>query len=265
MKIAKLIYVLLALAIIGLLCYQGFVTHELTTGDLTKGILVLVGIVLGWMKLGRKRSVGNKKAVYSKAYAKFIGTAFDGEKKLEKKLYSAIDDFNTEKYTSGIKKLEKLLSQCEQSAQCYTVYVFMGLCYDNLHAYPQAIDAYKKALQLREDSTVASNLGTCCDAIGDYDSAAEFYLRAVRCDSTNPYPLNNLAQLYIKKGEYETALPYAQQALALKQNMVPALNAMTTCHTMLGNEEEAEQFFRRAVAAGSNAKALRAYIDSLQA
>lgn len=264
MKLAKIIYVLLALVVIGLMCYQGFVAKNLTGSNLTKGILILVGIVLGWLKLKRRGPVGNKKAVYSKAYAEFIGTAFDDSPKLEKQLYNAIHSFNTSKYTDGIKKLQKLYPQCTHNAQRFTVHVFTALCFDNMGAYSNAIEAYQNALLIRENSTVASNMGICYAGIGNYDRASECYLRAARADGTNPYPLNNLAQLHVKLGEYETALQYAQQALALKQDMAPALNAAATCNAMLDNQEEYERYFRRAVSAGTDGKALKSYIESLK-
>lgn len=45
--------------------------------------------------------------------------------------------------------------------------------------------------------------------------------------------------------------------------MVQALDAVAVCHAMMGNREEYEQAFRRAVSCGSDPKTLKDYINSL--
>ena len=79
-----------------------------------------------------------------------------------------------------------------------------------------------------------------------------------------PNPYNNIAQLYIQKGEFEDALPFAENAIAMNAKMPQALNALAICHAMLGNDEKYDQYFRRAVACGSDGRQLRAYIENLK-
>ena len=57
---------------------------------------------------------------------------------------------------------------------------------------------------------------------------------------------------------------YAEEALAINGKMPQALNAMAICYAMLDYDEEAETYFRRAVACGSDGKTLRAYIENLK-
>ena len=253
---------LVAVAVIGLLAYQGFVTGELTHSNLVKGVLILAGLILSLLK-GNRRGRATK-AAYKAAYGHLIGNAFSDDPKLEKLLYKALADFNAKRYTACLKKLDNLRNASPKSADRFTVTVFTALCHDRLEQYEEAIRLYSNALMIREHSTVSSNMGSCYLELGRIDEALECFKRAVRADIKNPNAHNNIAQLYIQTGDYEAALPYAEEAVKLNGNMPQALNAMAICHAMLGNDAVSETYFRRAVACGSDGKTLRAYIDNLK-
>lgn len=254
---------LVAMAVVGLLCYQGFVTRDLTGSNLLRAMLILAGLLLALFRGPRKKYLN--KADYKAAYGHIIGTAFADDPKLEKKLYAALADFNSRRYPACLNKLEQLRLDSPRSGDRFVVHTFNGLCYDRMERYEDAIAQYTTALQMREHSTVASNMGSCYLNMGRTEEALECFLRAVRSDSKNPNAYNNIAQLYIQLGEYEDAIPYAEEALALNANMPQALNAMAICYAMLDYDEESEAYFRRAVANGSDGKTLRAYINNLKA
>lgn len=263
MKLARVLYVLLFAIMAGILCYQGFVTKDLTSGNLVKGIFVGITAIFGFLRTFR-RGGGNKKSVYTSAYGKIIGNAFEEEPKLEKQLYSAIDDFNKNAYAAAIRKLQKMDEKCTRSAQRFAVQFFTALCYENQNNYPAAIEAYQKALTLRQHSSAASNLGMCYMKTGNFDRAVEFYQLAARLDSKNPYPLNNIAQLYIRQGDYESAIAYALQALEREQNFRQASDALAVCYAMLGDQQQYAQYYRRSITCGSDGNKLKAFIRSLQ-
>ena len=263
MKILRYVLAgIVAALVIGLMCYEGFVTHELDNTSITKGVLILAGLVLTLLR-GPRQAKATKKD-YQIAYGHLIGDAFCQEPKLEKQFYKALDDFNKGRYPVALRNLEQLRKHSPRSTEYFAVMVFMALCYDRMGAYEDAIGYYAAALQVREHSTVASNMGTCYLELGKMDEALECFRRSVRADASNPNSYNNIAQLYIKLGEFEKALPYAEDALKINAKLLAALNAMTICHAMLDNEAESEVYFRRAVACGSDGKALRAYIDNLK-
>lgn len=263
MKALRFILVgLVTVATIGLLAYQGFVTHELTSSNLTKGILILAGLALSLIK-GTRRGRATK-ADYKAAYGHLIGSAFSDDPKLEKLLYKALDDFNKRKYPAALKKLEQLRVSSPKRADRFTVNVFTALCYSRMELYDEAIQSYTSALQVQEHSTVCSNMGNCYLEIGRINDALECFQRAVRADASNPNAYNNIAQLCIQIGKFAEAIPYAEEALTINAKMPQALNAMAICHAMLGNEAESETYFRRAVACGSDGKTLRAYIENLK-
>ena len=258
-------YILIALVaatVIGLLFYQGFITEELTRSNLLKGILILAGLVLSLLK-GNRRGRATK-ADFKAAYGHLSGNAFSDDPKLENKFYKALADFNAGKYTICLKKLDELHSASPKSADRFAVIAFTALCHSRLGRYEEAIRLYSNALMIREHSTISSNMGNCYLELGKTNEALECFLRAIRADSKNPNPYNNIVQLYIQLGEYEDAITYAEEALALNAKMPQALNAMAICYAMLDYDEESETYFRRAVACGSDGKTLRAYIENLK-
>ena len=202
--------------------------------------------------------------VLKTAYASLIGDAFSHDPKMEKQMYKALDEFNKGKCPAAFRKLEQLHSQSPRSEDYFATAVFMALCCSRMGNYDEAIQYYIAALQVKEHSTVASNLGNCYLELGKTEEALECFFRAVRADSSNPNAYNNIAQLFIQLGEFEKALIYAEDALKINAKMPQALNAMAICHAMLENDKESESCFKRAVACGSDGKSLRAYINNLK-
>ncbi len=264
-KLAVVLYVLLILVVLGLLFNQILVEKDLSFSSLSKPLLVMAGIVLSLVKTisGNNKQVVNKKSTYREVYKEFIGSAFSETPKLEKKLYEAVDDYNNDKFPAALKKLEKLRSGCESSADLFAVTFFTALCYDDMGLEDKAIEVYEEALKLRLNGTVASNMGLCYEHKGNVDKAIECYMNSIQIDPTNPTVFNNVAQLCIRHSDYERALPYAAKAVELNEKMPQALNALTICYYMLGNMEAYEHFYRLAVSNGSDGKVLKEYIASL--
>jgi len=264
-KLPVTIYSILILIMLGLLGYEIIVLHNTDPAFYVKAGLALTAMVAGLLRAitGRRRQVSNKKAVYSKAYAPFIGTAFSRDAKAEKAFYQAVDLYNRDKPAAAIHQLEKLRRQCAQSDDYYAVTVFTALCYDDMHLYRQAADAYEQAIQMRPNSTLVSNLGLCFDRMGDSETAMDAYRQAVQMDDRNFTAYNNMAQLCIRTGDFDSGLEYAQRAVSLNGKMTQALNAVTICHYMLGNQSEYEQAYRQAVAAGSDGRKLKDFLKSM--
>ncbi len=173
-----------AVMVVGLLCYQGFVTHELTGTNLMEGILILAGLILTVIR-GPRRTRANKKD-YKIAYGHLIGDAFSQDPKLEKQLYKALDDFNKRRYPVALRKLEQLRLESARSAEYFTTTVFIAICHSRMGNLEEAIYYYSEALQIQEHTTVASNLGNCYLELGKTDEALECFLRALRADDPAP-------------------------------------------------------------------------------
>ena len=255
-----ILYSLLILAAVGLLVYQGFIAENLTSSDLTRGVLIIIGALISMLKKPRQRTVASKKSLYQKAYPEFIQEPFAEEPRLEKKFYAAVHDYNRSKPTQGIAKLEALRGQCSRTADLRAVTVFTALCLDDMGRYEEALAKYDAARKIRDCSTLASNMGLCCQRLGRSGEAAEYYEEAIRLDSGNAIAYNNLSALFFSEGEYENALDAAKDALECDARLPQALSTAALCYKLLGDDQEYQHYYRRAVAAGYDGEKIKRMI-----
>lgn len=255
-----ILFSLLILAAAGLLAYQGLVAKNLTSSDLTRGLLIIVGAFISMLKKPRTRNVANKKALYQKAYPEFIQEPFAEEPKLEKKFYAAVHDYNRNKPADGIAKLEALRGQCSRTADLRAVTVFTALCLDDMGRYEEALAKYDAARKIRDCSTLASNMGLCCQRLGRTQEAAEYYEEAIALDSGNAIAYNNLSALYFSEGDYESSLDAAKDALECNAKLPQALSTAAICCKLLGYDSDYEHYYRRAVAAGYDGEKIKRMI-----
>lgn len=264
-KLPLILYIILALVVIGILIWDFAVDNLIERNTQAKAIVVLVGLVISIVNLSRRstRKVSNKKALYSNAYAEYIENVFPEDKKLQKQFFDAVDDYNHGKPAAGVAKLEKLRPSCVRRSDIYAVTVFLALCLDDMKVYDKAAQQYRAALSIKPDSGLASNLGLVLDRAGKEAEAAAAYEQAIRLDSGNASAWNNLAQQHMRNGRYEDALDAAGNAARLNPKLAPAHNVLAICSYMLGDMEAYEQHYRRAVSNGSNGERIKAYIASL--
>lgn len=266
-KLPYILYALLTAALIGLLVWDYMPDKAIEPANLSRAGLLLLGLVLSVLKLSSRttRSVSNKKALYSKAYAEYIENVFPEDKKLQKQFFDAVDDYNHDKPAAGAAKLEKLRPSCVRRSDIYAVTVFRALCLDEMQVYDKAAQQYRAALSIKPNSALASNLGLVLDRAGKEAEATAAYEQALRLDQGNANAWNNLAQQHLRNGRYEEALDAAENAAKLNPKLAPAHNALAISSYMLGDMEAYEQHYRRAVSNGSNGERLKAYIASLDA
>ena len=266
-KLPLILYIILALVVIGILIWDFAVDNLIERNTQAKAIVVLVGLVISIVNLSRRstRKVSNKKALYSNAYAEYIENVFPEDRKLQKLFFDAVDDYNHGKPAEGVAKLEKLRPSCVRRSDIYAVTVFLALCLDDMKVYDKAAQQYRAALSIKPNSGLASNLGLVLDRAGKEAEAAASYEQAIRLDSGNASAWNNLAQQHMRNGRYEDALDAAGNAAKLNPKLAPAHNVLAICSYMLGDMEAYEQHYRRAVSNGSNGERIKAYIASLDA
>lgn len=255
--------ILLILAVIALLAYQGLVEKSLETSDLTKGLIIILGGIGTMFKKPRQRPVANKKALYQKAYPEFIQEPFAEDPKLEKRFYDAVHDYNRNKPAKAVDKLEKLRRECQRSSDLRTVLVFTGLSLHDMGRYQEALQKYDAARKIKDCSTLASNMGLCCQRLGKFDRSFALYQEAIRLDSNNAVAYNNLSALYFSQGEYENALDAARDALECNAKLPQALSTAAICCKLLGYEADYETYYRRAVAAGYDGDKIKRVIRKL--
>ena len=187
---------LLILAAIGLLAYEGLVAKTLETSNIVRCGLIIAGAIATMFKKPKQPPVANKKALYQKAYPEFIREPFADEPKLEKRFYDAVHDYNRNKPDAAVAKLEKLRRECRNTAELRAVTVFTALSFYDLGKFEESLKHYDAARKIRDSSTLASNMGLCCQRLGRSNEALDYYEEAIQLDSRNAYAYNNLSALF---------------------------------------------------------------------
>ena len=258
MKALKyILYGLVIAAAAGLLIYQGFITKDLTTGNLTRGILIIAAAAVGMFRPRKRKKVSNKKALYQKAYSEFIQNAFYDEPKLEKRFYDAVDDYNFDRYAAGVDKLSKLRKECQRTADIYAVTVFTALCCEGMDLHAEAAAHYEAAAHIRDNSTLHSNRAMCLLRCGRPEEAEAALQQAVRSDPRNASAWNNLGVLHFRLGDYPKALAYYEESIAIDPQMSQSLGAAAVCCAILGDQAQYEVYYRQAVAAGYSGEKIK--------
>jgi tetratricopeptide (TPR) repeat protein len=108
-------------------------------------------------------------------------------------------------------------------------------------------------------------MGLCYQNMGKYEDAIHAYERAVAIDPVNAFPHNNIAQLYVRMGNFEEALSFAQKAAELNNNMYQAHSAQAICYAMMGDREAYEKALQRAVACGADKDNIRYLLYQMDA
>ena len=201
-----------------------------------------------------------KRDYYYRTYKKEIRGAFSekGRERLLVKLIDATILFNRNKFEKAIKKLLKLRTKCETADDHCAVLTFIALCYDDMHYFTPAIEAYSEVLEYDDTrSSVHSNLGLLYRRMGEYQMSVEIFKRAIECDGENPYAHNNLGLTYYRMGEYEKAIACAKRALELKGDFYQSANCICLSSLMLGDVEESKRYYKIAVHNGGDPNTLK--------
>lgn len=104
----------------------------------------------------------------------------------------------------------------------------LGIAYQNLSEYAQAISSFEQSLQIRrqlnnrnEIASSLNNLGNVCGAAGETQRALDLLSeclelsREIKDQSAEAYALNNLAKTYYGLGDREKALECLKESLRL--------------------------------------------------
>ncbi len=111
----------------------------------------------------------------------------------------------------------------------------------------QAIDCYRRSLQIRPDFAEALNsLGAALSAQGS-DQDIDYFRRALEINPANADALFNLGNALARKNQHEEAIRCYESALQLNPERYEAGNNMANVLLQLGRAEEAIHYYRLAL------------------
>lgn len=213
--------------------------YDLADNDYRKIISLKEGDVMGYMGLGRNANaqkryedaikqfdyVNKLEPSYSSAYS-FRAESYIGLKKYNE----AIDDVITalgidqddkafyelqtladSAFTQTIAKLKiQKLKEPKESSWPYD----LGVIYEKTDRYAKAIPFYKESLAIESNKETANRIASCYNEIGDYDKALEYCDQAIALDSTKTNHLYFKANILDNAGRSEEAIKVMDSYIA---------------------------------------------------
>lgn len=142
---------------------------------------------------------------------------------------------------SGVKGLDTVI-----------VYTLLGDTYRRTGQVEKALASYEKALE-QDPSFAAAHygMGNAYFMAKDSDKAEAATARALALDPVNPLALAQMADLVlVRKGPVEKARQLAEKAVASSPPFYQPYASMATIQVLLGNEADADSYFRKAAEHG---------------
>ncbi|MCB4792514.1 MAG: tetratricopeptide repeat protein [Elusimicrobia bacterium] len=94
-------------------------------------------------------------------------------------------------------------------------YFGLGVTYEDQGLVKEAVETYKKAIDIMPQSGPMVNLANIYEKQGDLDGAQKIYEAAIRNNPNSSEAFNNLGSVLFKKGKYEDSIKCFKQALML--------------------------------------------------
>ncbi|MEN6561409.1 MAG: sulfatase-like hydrolase/transferase [Acidobacteriota bacterium] len=127
--------------------------------------------------------------------------------------------------------------------------------------FPEALEAFSKALDLKpDDSFAAINVANCYQAMGRYDEAEKFVLDYVARGFEDSQLYFLLGNIKVHHGQPDKAIPYFEKCLAVNPMSASAYNALGAVYLTLdgpGDLERADRAFASAAAINPALTSLR--------
>lgn len=127
-------------------------------------------------------------------------------------------------------------------------YYNLGVVCNDLNRYDEAIEAYKKAIELKNNYIEAQcNLGVTYENLNKNNDAFDAFKNAVFIDSNNFGANFGLANVYRKIGNYDEAIKFYKKAIESKRNSYESYYNLGLAYEKANKLNEAEKSYKQAV------------------
>lgn len=158
------------------------------------------------------------------------------------------DDFLTAVEHYNAKKLneaEEVLLKLTLEKPDFRAYSLLGTVYLEKDQAVKAVDPLSSSLKLKPSASVYSNLGLAYYKLANYPDAIDAYKKAIQLDSKNLHRFYNLAICYQKEKDYPNAIIVLQQALRNQPNNPVTLRYLAVVSQANGDILQARKFYER--------------------
>lgn len=205
--------------------------YDLADKDYLKMISLKEGDVMGYMGIGRNANAQKRyedaikqfdyvvklEPNYSSAYS-FRAESYIGLKKYNEAIDDVISALGIDRDRKAFYELQELAdSAFEQTVAKLKVQKIkepneqswdydLGIVYERAAKYNKAIAYYKESLEKESNIITASRISSCYDDLGDYDKALEYCNQAIALDSVRANYLYEKANILDNAGRTQEAI-----------------------------------------------------------
>lgn len=205
--------------------------YDLADKDYLKMISLKEGDVMGYMGIGRNANAQKRyedaikqfdyvvklEQNYSSAYS-FRAESYIGLKKYNEAIDDVISALGIDRDRKAFYELQELAdSAFEQTVAKLKVQKIkepneqswdydLGIVYERAAKYNKAIAYYKESLEKESNIITASRISSCYDDLGDYDKALEYCNQAIALDSVKANYLYEKANILDNAGRTQEAI-----------------------------------------------------------
>ena len=146
------------------------------------------------------------------------------------------------KYEESLDYCEKLLDYPRYE---FDALILQGKCLVKLSRRREAIEAFEKAVEIREEGEIYYNIGVCYYEENNLDSAIKYYEKSIELlpDFVSSYI--NLAVCYSRKFRVEEGMKYAKKAIEINPHMYEPYATLGSCYRELGQYEDAVENYKK--------------------
>jgi len=135
-----------------------------------------------------------------------------------------------------------------RNPQCWMAYNNLGNCFYNQGRIGEAMEYYRKAIQINPNFFEAlSNLGLTLAAQGRFDEAIENYRKSIQANPIYYKALNNLGIALTAQGRFDEAIENFHKAIQINPNFHETLNNLGIALAAQGRFDEAIENYRKAI------------------
>lgn len=246
--------------------------YDLADKDYQKMISLKAGDVMGYMGIGRNANAQKRygDAIkqfdyvvkldqnYSSAYS-FRAESYIGLKKYNEAIDDVITALGIDKDRKAFYELQELAdSAFEQTVAKLKAQKIkepneqswaydLGVVYERAAKYNKAIAYYKESLEKESNIITASRISSCYDDLGDYDKALEYCDQAIALDSVKSDYLYQKANILDNAGRSKEAIRVMGEYIANNPDMVEGYYRRGWFEDHSGNVEEAIEDYTMAI------------------
>ncbi|MGD0784832.1 MAG: tetratricopeptide repeat protein [Sedimentisphaerales bacterium] len=130
----------------------------------------------------------------------------------------------------------------------YIAYNNIGLTYNDLGRYAEALDDFRQAIKIKPDYEIAYyNLGNAYSNLGRWPQAMDAYKQAIRIDPNYAQAHSNLGVAYGSLGRYDEAIDAFEQAIKIEPDLADAYCNLGATYSRLNRRADEIEAYRQAV------------------